>query len=76
MKKTKQVQAVVAQWEGIDEFVVLTANPSKAMKIMAQVEKRLKKETNDEYTSDDLRMELRGKMLCVPLHGKNYHMFP
>jgi hypothetical protein len=75
MKKT-QVQAVVVQWEGIDEFVVLTANPTKAKKIMAQAEKRLKKETNDEYTSDDLRMVLRGKMLCVPFHSKNYHMFP
>jgi GTP cyclohydrolase II len=76
MKKNQQVQAIIVQWLGVDEFVVLTANPTKAKKIMARIEKKLQKETNDEYTSDDLRMALRGKMLCTPLNGKNYQMLP
>jgi predicted secreted protein len=77
MKKKQLVQAVIVAWEGDAQFVVLTDNPAKIKKVIAKVEKKLQIQWHDEYTSDDLREELRGKqMVCVPFWGEEYNMLP
>jgi hypothetical protein len=75
-KKQKPVQAVIVQWEGVEQFMVLTDNPAKAKKVIDKVEKKLRVQWRNEYCSDDLRVALRGKMVCVPFWGEKYNMLP
>lgn len=74
--KKKPVQALVVKWEDLEQFVVLTDNPTKTAKVIAKVEKKLQKETDNAYTSVNLREALRGKMVCIPFWAKEYDMLP